>query len=148
MNPRRPIGDPPDGFFAVADYLRAARRELDVSQRELASRLGVSASKVARAEGDGAGISLRYVLDVLSEAGWRLTVVDGEGAVVVPAPTLVDPKLRDRSGRRFPAHLDVRPAAGTWWAMYWPSMVDKEPDYTFDLSRTMRDFEREDHWPS
>ena len=105
--------------FCAGDYIRFVRRGLDMSQREFAAHAGVSQSAIARAELDGA------------------EVATADGEIIVPSEV-----LRDRSGRRFPSHLDVRPAARTWWASYWPSRMYDVPEHTFDLARSRRDRKR------
>jgi HTH-type transcriptional regulator/antitoxin HipB len=92
--------------FDVPGHLRRARRLADLSQRELAGHLAVSASTVARWEVEGAAISVRALDQVLRLAGLSLCVLDQGGRPVLP----VSPDaVRDNAGRRFPAHLDVVP---------------------------------------
>ena len=61
---------------------------------------------------------------------------------------------RDRAGRRYPAHLDVRPVTrfGTWWGDWqllstlvekaWYLSPRQRPEHTFDLARWRRDERR------
>jgi len=51
---------------------------------------------------------------LIEAVGMRLVVVDRKGREVVPEEEQ-DSKLRDRGGRRFPAHLDVRDGKDDWW---------------------------------
>jgi HTH-type transcriptional regulator/antitoxin HipB len=82
------------------------RRLADLSQRELAARIGLSPASVARVE-SGAGLpSLTTLCRIVEVAGLRLAVVDADGREVVP---MSDDVVRDNQGRRFPAHLDVAP---------------------------------------
>ena len=60
----------------------------------------------------------------------------------------------DRAGRRYPAHLDVRPVTtfGTWWGDWqllstlaekvWYLSPRQRPEHTFDLARWRRDERR------
>lgn len=83
-----------------------ARRQADLSQRDLAERIGSAASSIARVE-SGKGLpSLSALHQMLQACGLRLTAVDHEGRPVEPAPAGL---VRDNGGRRFPAHLDVDP---------------------------------------
>lgn len=91
--------DAPD----VSGYVRRARRLADLNQRELADAVGISASRVARIE-TGGPVDVQTFAGILAAAGLRLTVVDAGGAAIDPMPPDV---LRDRAGRRRPAHLDV-----------------------------------------
>ena len=81
------------------------RRVLDLSQRDLADAAGVSPSTVARAESDELAISLRALTALLAIGGYAVVVVDAAGTPVVP---MSRGALRDRGGRRHPAHLDAR----------------------------------------
>ncbi|MCU1538874.1 MAG: helix-turn-helix domain protein [Humibacillus sp.] len=81
-----------------------ARRVGDLSQRELAMRVGVAPATVARLE-SGVGLpSLSLLVRILAAAGLHLGALDAKGAAV--EPVAVD-LVRDNQGRRFPAHLDV-----------------------------------------
>ena len=84
------------------------------------------------------------VLDrLLALCGWDLYVVDGCGHRV---EALAESGLRDRSGRRYPAHLDVRPVAepGDWWGDSFIGSwgLPPRPLHTYNLSRDFRDFRR------
>ena len=94
----------------VPGLIRRARRCADLSQRGLAARLGVSQSKVARWETGRVCPSVVDVGRVLSAAGLRLVTLDAEGGSVTP---MSGQAIRDRAGRRFPAHVDPRPQ--DWW---------------------------------
>jgi HTH-type transcriptional regulator/antitoxin HipB len=91
---------------AIGRYVVRTRRLADLSQRELAGRLGVASSTVGRFETGAAAPGVELFQHILALADLRLTVVDREGNEVVPVP--VD-TVRDNQGRRFPAHLDVAP---------------------------------------
>ena len=90
----------------VAGYVARARRIADLSQRELAQRLGVGPATVGRWECGGT-MAVDALTRVLALAGLRLQVVDEQGDVV---PPFGSDAVRDNAGRRFPAHLDVVPA--------------------------------------
>ena len=101
----------------VPGVVRRARRIADVSQREMASAAHVSPTTIARAESDGR-VTLDLLERVLTVAGLRLVVIDGSGdAVHGMRPDAV----RDRSGRRLPAHLDPFP----YWGVGRPYRADR-----------------------
>jgi transcriptional regulator with XRE-family HTH domain len=122
--------------------LRAARRHADLSQRELASLSGVPASTIAAVE-TGRDVRVRVLDRLLAMCGWNLSVLDSRGHRV---DTLTESGLRDRAGRRYPAHLDVRPVGerGDWWGDSFIGSwgVPPRPLHTYDLSRDFRDFRR------
>jgi HTH-type transcriptional regulator/antitoxin HipB len=90
----------------VGRFVVRVRRRADLSQRELAARVNVSPSTIARLEsGDGLP-SLSLLSHLLAVGGLRLAVVDTECTEVLPVPA---DAVRDNRGRRFPAHLDVAP---------------------------------------
>jgi transcriptional regulator with XRE-family HTH domain len=125
--------------FPLADLLRRARRLADLSQRDLAARAGVSRSLVGRLEaGDVGRASILTLTRLLSAAGLRLAVVDGDGEVVTPMPSEC---MRDQAGRHFPAHLDVRRwrRHGHWWYDFYRTTILPGPTHTFDRNRRQRD---------
>jgi len=83
--------------------LRRTRRTADLSQRELAAALGVAQATVARWETGVTSPNLETVCRLAEIAGLRLVLVDEQGRSV---PPMAEDALRDRAGRRFPAHLD------------------------------------------
>ncbi|SES48515.1 HTH-type transcriptional regulator / antitoxin HipB [Pedococcus cremeus] len=89
----------------IAGYVARVRRIADLSQRELAQRLGVGPATVGRWE-SGGSMAVDVLERVLGLAGLRLQVVDESGRVV---PPFGSDAVRDNAGRRFPAHLDVVP---------------------------------------
>lgn len=100
---------PPRGAsvtFDVAGYVRRARRLADLSQRELAERLGVAQPLVARVE-TGGSLNVSVFARILALAGLRIVVVDDSGDVVAAMP---GSGYRSRAGSRLPAHLDVHAA--------------------------------------
>lgn len=90
----------------VARYVVRARRRADLSQRELAARLGMSQTAVCRLESADAGLDVARFAQILAMGGLRLVVEDDNGEAVTP---VAEDTLRDNQGRRFPAHLDVGP---------------------------------------
>jgi HTH-type transcriptional regulator/antitoxin HipB len=95
-----------DDPAVVGRFVVRVRRRADLSQRDLAARLNVSPSAVARLE-SGKGLpSLSLLSHVLAVGGLRLAVLDAEGTEVRPVSA---DAVRDNQGRRFPAHLDVAP---------------------------------------
>lgn len=90
--------------FNVADLVRRARRNADMSQRDLADAIGVSPSTIARAERDGATVTLPVLMAALAQGGIELAAVDDAGdQVIIMRPDA----LRDRARRKIPAHLDA-----------------------------------------
>jgi HTH-type transcriptional regulator/antitoxin HipB len=75
----------------------------DLSQRELARLIGIDQARIARIEG-GRSVDVATFAQILAAAGLRLAVVDAAGDEIEPMPPDV---MRDRAGRRQPAHLDV-----------------------------------------
>jgi transcriptional regulator with XRE-family HTH domain len=122
----------------LVGMLRRIRRTADVSQRELAECIGVSKSAVAAAESGTAGLDVRAVALAAELAGLRLTLVDGAGREL---PGMDPEGVRDKSGRRFPAHLDTRHGDQDWWHDAHRYSRDR-PWYTFDRDRARRDATR------
>ncbi|KRE92811.1 hypothetical protein ASG76_15195 [Nocardioides sp. Soil774] len=90
----------------VPGLVRRVRRILDVSQRGLAALIGVSQSAVARWETGRTSPRVCVLEQLLGLAGLRGTVSDvASGEVVEP---MRDDGARDRGGRRYPAHVDLR----------------------------------------
>ena len=94
---------PADAELDVSGYVRRARRLADLSQRDLAAAVGVGQPRISHIE-NGGRVELRSFIRILAAAGLRILIVDDAGAEVPPMPPDV---LRDRAGRRQPAHLDV-----------------------------------------
>lgn len=97
--------------------MRAARARLGLSQRELAERLGWDRAKVGRWEAGDLPAAVNAVQGVLRVLGYQLEVVPIAGLKVVVTPgrgisDLPVEHVRDRAGRRFPAHLHVVEARG------------------------------------
>lgn len=95
-----------ESTFDVVGVIRAARRRGDLSQRDLAALLGVSWATVARWESGRSCPSAAVIAEILGLAGLRLAVLDGGGDEV---KGMRPDGVRDRGGRRRPAHLDVVP---------------------------------------
>jgi len=111
------------GSYPISGLLRRARRIAGVSQRELARRVGVSASTVARAESGSIEPTLSVFARMLAVAGLHLVMVDEGGHVVTPMRDI--PDTRNGGGWRYPSHLDVilDPKSGEWWGATttaWP----------------------------
>lgn len=123
--------------FHLAGVLRRIRRTADLSQRELADRVGVSKSTVAAAECGDRDISVTVLHRAAELAALRLVLLDGEGREVTG---MADEGVRDLAGRRFPAHLDTLYSDVSW---AFPLRSDRpEPWYTFDRVRETRDYRR------
>lgn len=134
-------GGVPDGaaVWDRAGMVRAIRRRLDLSQRELAATLGVGHSTVNAAEDPGSGTSLTLIQDLLELAGLRLAVVDvATGEEVQAEPSDI---ARDRRGRRFPAHLDARPAGASDGPFHGWRADREQPVVTFH-HRFRREYDR------
>jgi transcriptional regulator with XRE-family HTH domain len=125
-------------LFDLPGTLRRIRRAADLSQRELASRLGMSKSMIAAIERGDRGLDVGVLARAALIAGMRLTLVDAGGT---PVPKMSDDAVRDEAGRHFPAHLDIRYGDIDWW--HGDSRYSREqPWYTFDRVRETRDFWR------
>ncbi|GAA2742909.1 hypothetical protein GCM10009868_14740 [Terrabacter aerolatus] len=120
----------------VARYVVRARRRADLSQRDLAARLGVSPSTIGRYETGVAAPPLHVFREILDLAGLRLAIVDDEGIAVSPVP--VD-TVRDNQGRRFPAHLDVAPADEVPYERWAFPRYDRPDAQGWFQHRTARD---------
>jgi len=122
----------------LPSLLRRIRRTADLSQRQLAAALGVDRSTIARAESGARDLPVRLLVGAARLAGLRLALVDHDDAELAGmAPGAV----RDRAGRRFPAHLDTRHGDDWWW--HGSERYSRErPTYTFDRDRVERDARR------
>jgi len=82
-----------------------------MSQRELARAAGVAQPTLARLEREDVRVSIAAVDHVLAAVGLRLAVLLVDPVDLVETPELrgeaapPNDDLRDRAGRRFPAHL-------------------------------------------
>jgi transcriptional regulator with XRE-family HTH domain len=129
--------DPAETAVLTA-LLRRVRRTADLSQRQLAQRLGLSPTTVAQVETGRRDLPATLLVRAAGLAGLRLALLDGAGDEVVGmAPDTV----RDRGGRHFPAHLDTRHGDEDWW--HGSERYSRErPWYTFDRDRHTRDHHR------
>jgi transcriptional regulator with XRE-family HTH domain len=126
-----------DGF-PLGDLLRRIRRLADCSQRELADRVGTSKTAIAGAESGTRDLPASVLARAAGVAGGRLAVLDASGGELTP----MDPDgVRDAAWRHFPAHLDTRHGDDRWWGgVHRPRT--RQPRYTFDLDRELRDLRR------
>jgi len=117
--PPEPGADPPEETAeetgpsapnTASGLVRRCRRSADLSQRDLADRLGVSQSRVARWETGRTSPTCDELAAVASVAGWEVALVDTDHARMTP---MRDDAVRDRAGRRYPAHVD--PEGRGWW---------------------------------
>lgn len=120
--------DPVPDSFDLCGALRRIRRLADMSQRQLAKAAGLSASTLAHAEAGSRDLPVTVLARIARLADLRLALLDGNGDEVGG----MDPDaVRDRAGRRFPAHLDTvlsEERASRW--EHRPSL--RQPTYTFD----------------
>ena len=129
----------------IGALLRQARRKADFSQRQLAEKAGVSKSYIAALESTAKAetVRLRTLVRILEVTGYEISIVDVNGRRADP---LWDGP-RDRAGRRYPAHLDIRRVyeLADWWGwLHFSSWANPPmPDYTFDLDRGIRDVRRD-----
>jgi transcriptional regulator with XRE-family HTH domain len=124
------------GRYPASGLIRRARRVADLSQREMATRAGVSPSTVGRVEAGVIAPSLDVMQRLLATAGMHLVVIDHEGRVVLPM--LESEDTRDGAERRYPSHLDtiLDPRMGEWWADQFGLA---RPPETFKRDRQRRD---------
>ena len=116
----------------VPGLVRRIRRILDVSQRGLAALIGVSQSVVARWETGRTSPRVSAMQELMRLAGLGSTVHDLEsGEEVEP---MRDDGARDRGGRRYPAHVDLKVYG--WY-------VPRGLDCTVDAGRWLRRSRRE-----
>lgn len=83
--------------FDLAGLVVRARRLGDLSQRDLAAKVGLSQPSIAKIEGGHRQVSVSLFLRILKAGGLRRSVVDAEGAEVGPVARDV---VRDNAGRR------------------------------------------------
>ena len=105
MTSAPPVPDLSDPHV-VGRFVVRARRRADLSQRDLAARVGVAPATIARLEAGHGLPGLALLVRVLAAAGLHLNVATDDGTPVAPVARDV---VRDNAGRRFPAHLDVAP---------------------------------------
>jgi transcriptional regulator with XRE-family HTH domain len=99
--------DTPDVIRRDAPGLiRRVRRELDLSQRDLADLIDRSKGALSRMETGETAPSLELLDRLLRMAGLRYVLGDPEGGEAVP---MRSDAVRDRGYRRLPAHLDPAP---------------------------------------
>lgn len=127
----------------VPGLLRWIRRELDLSQRDLAQMIGVSHSTIGRLETGAQRMSLDLFEIVLDLMGWSLRdALAGEAQPAMSSMTVED-EVRDNGGRLYPAHLDVHLPCETphWWHLA-PRYGRKRPRADFEM-RERRNLRRE-----
>jgi transcriptional regulator with XRE-family HTH domain len=135
--------------FDLPGLVRRIRRRADLSQRELAERIGLSKSAIAAAESAQRGLDVRALARAAEQAGLRLALVDEQGQELAG---MADDAVRDLGGRRFPAHLDT--LFSDQRADRFEHRYDRPlPWFTFDRHREHRDHVRrgsgtpDDHHP-
>jgi HTH-type transcriptional regulator/antitoxin HipB len=106
----------------------------DVSQRELAAACGLAAATIGHAEAGRRDLPVATLARAAALAGLRLALIDEKSREV---EGMSAEAVRDRGGRRFPAHLDTRHGDEAWWYDVHRYGRDR-PWYTFDRSRRAR----------
>jgi HTH-type transcriptional regulator/antitoxin HipB len=86
--------------------LVSARRQADLSQRDLARLSGVAQSTIAAIESGERDVRVTVFGRLLDATGLRLAVLAPDGEEL---HAFAEDSVRDNAGRRFPAHLDVLP---------------------------------------
>jgi transcriptional regulator with XRE-family HTH domain len=127
-----------DEGFDLCGALRRIRRIADLSQRDLASAAAISPSTLAHAEAGTRDLPVQSLARVCALVGLRIALLDENGD---PVEGMAENGVRDRLGRRFPAHLDTRYSDEGWW--HGPERYSRPvPWYTFDRDRERRDSRR------
>ena len=122
----------------LAGALRRIRRLADLSQRQLATACAVSQSAIAHAENRRRDLPVGVLNRAAALGGLRLALLDEAGREVTG---MADGAVRDRVGRRFPAHLD--PVHGDERPGRWEDRYSRpRPWFTFDRDRETRDLRR------
>ena len=127
-----------DSARVASGWVRAVRRHLQLSTRELAELAGITKTTINRIEAERNVPRLDTFLALLHATGHELAILDPSGW-----PLLLDlehDRLRDRRKRHFPAHLPwLRTPEYTsinyrdWWGwdrIAWGPVGDP-PEYTF-----------------
>ncbi|TQN37812.1 helix-turn-helix protein [Blastococcus colisei] len=118
--------------FDLCGVLRRIRRIADVSQRQLAAAAGLSVSAVAHAEAGTRDLPVTALARAAGLAGLRIALLDDHGDEV---GGMHPGAVRDRGGRRFPAHLDTMLSEERSSRWDHRPRLDR-PTYTFDRRRT------------
>jgi transcriptional regulator with XRE-family HTH domain len=100
----------------IPGLVRRIRRTADLSQRDLAARLGVGRATVARWETGETVPRVDELAAAARLAGLRVALLDGADLEVMP---MRSDAVLDRIGRHYPAHLD--PVGSDWWTP-WSSL--------------------------
>lgn len=128
------------GDFDIGRFVVRVRRLADLSQRELAGRVGLSQSGIAAIEAGRRQPGVDVLVRILAQADLRLCVLDADGRQVAPFPREA---VRDNAGRRFPAHLDVAPPDRLPRERLRSPRYDREPAKGWYHLRRTRDVLRE-----
>lgn len=131
----------PGPWLPVGTLVRDARRQVGISQRDLAALLGISHSLVARMEldEDGSCTPAARFAEAIAVCGGGISVhgtkgpLDGE-----------DDGARDLAGRRYPPHVG-QAIPDRWW-FSWRNILGREPGYRHGqpLDPTRRRYQRRD----
>lgn len=124
--------------FELAGCLRRIRRTADLSQRQLAERIGVPKSTLAAAEAAARDLPVGRLAAAAALAGLRIALVDAEGREL---PPMSPDGARDAGRRRLPAHLDTLHSDEV--PDRWEHRPHRrQPWFTFELDRSSRDSRR------
>jgi transcriptional regulator with XRE-family HTH domain len=130
----------------VANIVRRVRRTADMSQRELAVAANVAKSTIAAIEANLQSPRVETLEAILRVGGCMLVAINVATDQVEEVWPWNSFGLRDRSGRLFPAHLDIRevgPGGEGWWGTERLLYHGRtRPRHTFDRDRRCRDDKR------
>lgn len=134
-----PVGSVGARQLDPSGMIRRVRRLADLSQRDLAESLGLSAATIAKWESGSRRVELAALESVLGRAGLRLAVLDEFGREIRPVDAGV---VRDNGGRHFPAHLDVQPPDVLPQEAISSPRYDRQPAKAWYHLRRERDVQR------
>ena len=137
------MSGPEEFVDALGDALRSVRHARSLSQRDLAHRVGMAKSTIARLESGALPSALLVVHRLLHDLGFELSILDHReaGERLSPEEDLGDDEegtaivarwrervdeedVRDAAGRRTPAHRHVFPirVPRRWWVARHPEV--------------------------
>lgn len=125
----------------MGHVVRRARRDADLSQRQLARYAEVPKSVIGDIETGVSVASFPVVERLLAACGYQVVIVDRRDGEVVE---LIDDDRRDRLGRRYPSHLDARELSPVELTERSENECRPRPlsEHTYRLNRLWRDMDR------